>query len=103
VWAAVVASETAFTADGVHHHVDPSAHAIVIHGQWWFAMRIAVAAEGDRTRVTWRIHNIAPGWTWWLARLFHVPGACRNLPADAARRLRPLASTLGCEVESLPR
>lgn len=99
MWAAVVVSETALTADGVHYRVDPSAHTILIHGQWWFAMRVVLEARDGWTHVTWGIHNIAPGWTRWLARVSHVPGACRNLPTVAARRLEALAATLGCEFE----
>lgn len=99
VWAAVVASETAFTAEGVHYRLDPAAHTIVIHGQWWFAMQVVLDADGDWTCVTWRIINIAPGWTRWLASVSHVPGACRNLPTVAARRLEALAAALGCDLE----
>ena len=95
----MLASETACTAEGVHYRVDPSAHTIVVHGQWWFAMRIALDARDGWTHVTWRIVNIAPGWTRWLASVSHVPGACRSLPTVVARRLEGLAAALGCDVE----
>jgi len=54
-------------------HISSGLYVVAIQGGWWYRGVTAVEPEGDGARITHIVVNVAPGWTRWIAHLFHAP------------------------------
>src|SRR5262245_53693686 len=89
------------TAD-VHLAVDRPARRIVVQGRWWYRGTFTVAHHPAGSLVSYEIENVAPGWSWWLARLVQGPEQARRRHRDLAAILSAVGRHLQARSEPLP-
>lgn len=82
--------------------VDKKHHSIAIQGEWWYRGVHTVEAHERGSLLVYRIYNVAPGGTWWLAQLVQGPEAARGMRKTLQDLLNTMGARLDCKTILLP-
>jgi hypothetical protein len=90
-----------FTADIGEEHgtsvrveVDPDRRSLTIEGHWWYRGVYTVEPHERGSLITYRVYNIAPGFTRWMATLLNLRQAGKTAE-DLRQVLRAIGARLG--------
>ena len=82
--------------------VDKKQHSVAVQGEWWYRGVHTVEAHERGSLLVYRIYNVAPGITWWLAQLVQGPEAARDMKKTLQDLLNTMSARLACKTMLLP-
>lgn len=79
--------------------VDKQHHSFAVQGEWWYRGVHSVEPHTRGSLLVYRVYNVAPGASWWLAQLVQGQNHARDLKEQFRKTLRAVGERLGCDAK----
>jgi hypothetical protein len=75
--------------------VNKRQHRVAIQGEWWYRGVYSLTPHPQGCLLVYQVYNVAPGMSWWLARVVQGPQHARKMKAELQALLRAISDALG--------
>lgn len=79
--------------------VDKQHYSFAVQGEWWYRGVHSVEPHTRGSLLVYRVYNVAPGASWWIAQLVQGRNHARDVKKQFRKTLRAVGERLECDAK----